>query len=233
MGKTSVEKGRASAPAGKRGRPRSSDKPAARGVRRPQAERSADTRNRVIEAAIICLAKIGYGATTVTVVADAAKVSRGGMTHQFPSKSDLMLAVVEAVYEKDAGQYRSAAAELSPHQFIQSLPATMWDVISQPSGIAVMEIMMASRSDRDLADKLRTVQRALDVRAHQWIIERLESAGLHDRPDGEALHRLSVAAVRGLVMEGLFRRDRAGIERSVEILKDIMSLLYPTTDARS
>ena len=200
---------------------------------RPQAERSADTRNRLIDAAIACLARFGYSATTVSLVAEEAKVSRGAMTHQYPAKNDLMLAVVQAVYEKDGEHYRRTVIEKSPMRWIQDLPATMWDVISQPSGIAVIEIMLASRSDRDLADMLRAVQRDIDMTAHQWIVERLENAGLRDRPDGEAVHRLFVAAIRGLSLEGLFRRDRAGVEKSVAVLSEILGHLYPATAARS
>ncbi len=200
---------------------------------RPQAERSADTRNRLIDAAIACLARFGYSATTVSLVAEEAKVSRGAMTHQYPAKNDLMLAVVQAVYEKDGEHYRRTVVEKSPMRWRQDLPATMWDVISQPSGIAVIEIMLASRSDRDLADMLRAVQRDIDMTAHQWIVERLENAGLRDRPDGEAVHRLFVAAIRGLSLEGLFRRDRAGVEKSVAVLSEILGHLYPATAARS
>jgi len=200
----------------------------AKKIRRRQAERSADTQNRLIDAAITCLARVGYSATTVTLVADQAKVSRGAMTHQYPAKSDLMVAVVQAVYEMDGEHYLRTVDARSPVQWIKDLPGIMWEVIGKPSGIAVMEIMLASRSDRELADRLRALQRNIDVDAHHWIVERIESAGLKDRQDGEAVHRLFVAAVRGLVLEGMFRRDRAGAERSVAVLVEVLGLLYPS-----
>ena len=200
---------------------------AAKKLRRPQAVRSADTQNRLIDGAITCLARVGYSATTVTLVADQAKVSRGAMTHQYPAKNDLMVAVVQAVYEMDGEHYRRTVEARSPVQWIKDLPAIMWEVIGKPSGIAVMEIMLASRSDRKLADQLRSLQHDIDVDAHHWIVERIESAGLKDRQDGEAVHRLFVAAVRGLVLEGMFRRDRAGAERSIAVLAEVLGLLYP------
>ena len=203
-------------------------KPPAVSLRRPQAQRSAETQTKLIEAAISCLHHVGYSATTVTMVADKAKVSRGAMTHQYPTKTDLMLAVVAAVFEADSLYYEQAVAAKSPVQWIRELPKTMWEVISQPSGTAVMEIMLASRSDSELADKLRTMQSAIDVRAHQWIVERLADAGIRDRPNGEAIHRLFVAAVRGLSLEALFRRDRADVEKSVSVLIEVLELLYPS-----
>jgi AcrR family transcriptional regulator len=195
--------------------------------RRPQAERSAETRKRLIDAAIACLARFGYSVTTVSLVADQAKLSRGAMTHQYPAKVDLMVDVVKAVYEMDAEHYRRTVAERSPTQWLKDLPQIMWDVIGQPSGIAVIEIMLASRSDRNLAGKLRALQQGLDKSAHHWVVERLERAGLKDPPDGDVYHLLFVAAVRGLLLESMFRRDRSGAERSVAVLKEVFSLLYP------
>jgi len=220
-------------PASDKARP-SNAKPAAAAnpPRRPQAQRSAETQNKLIAAAISCLHHVGYSATTVTMVADEAKVSRGAMSHQYPAKTDLMLAVVQAVFEDDSLHYERALAAKPPLQWLAELPATMWEVISRPSGTAVMEIMLASRSDPDLADKLRVMQSAIDIRAHQWIVERLADAGIRDRPNGEAIHRLFVAAVRGLSLEALFRRDRVGVEKSVAVLSEVLRLLYPALDAK-
>ncbi|MGC1546984.1 MAG: helix-turn-helix domain-containing protein [Rhodanobacter sp.] len=195
--------------------------------RRPQAQRSAETRAKLIEAAISCLHRAGYSATAATMVANEAKVSRGAMSHQYPTKTDLMLAVVQAVYEQDAEHYRRTIASTPPAQWLVDLPSTMWDVISKPSGTAVMEIMLASRSDPDLAGKLCAMQNAIDIRAHHWIEQRIVDIGLKDRPDGEAIHRLFVSAVRGISLEALFRRDPEGVKNSVALLGEIIQLLYP------
>ena len=126
-------------------------------VRRPQAQRSAETQAKLIAAAITCLHRVGYSATTVTMVADEAQVSRGAMSHQYPTKMDLMLAVVEAVFESDSAYYRHTVATKTAKQWVLDLPETVWEVVSRPSGTAVMEIMLASRSDNELADKLRSM----------------------------------------------------------------------------
>ncbi len=196
-------------------------------VRRPQAVRSADTRARVIDAAIDGLHRLGYSATTVTVVAEAAGVSRGGMTHQFPTKTDLMLAVVEAVFEKDSDHYRRSVAAMSPAEWMHAAPAVMWEVISQPSGVAVMEIMLASRSDPELAEKLRLMQADIDVRAHAWVKRRHAAAGVEERPDSEAIHRVFVAAVRGLALEAVFMKNRKEVETSIAVLSEMLDKLYP------
>jgi AcrR family transcriptional regulator len=196
-------------------------------ARRPQARRSADTQSKLIEAAIICIHRHGYGATTVTMVARQARVSRGAMTHQFPAKTDLMLAVVRAVFEQDSEHYQKSLAAMEPLEWMRCLPATMWQVISKPSAIAVMEIMLASRSDRDLAEKLRVIQTRIDEQAHEWVLDMHQQAGIEERPDGEAVHRVLVAAVRGLALEAVFMRNRAEVEKSIGVLSQVLRHIYP------
>jgi len=100
-------------------------------------------------------------------------------------------------------------------------------VISRPSAIAVMEIMLAARSDPDLAARLRETQQKIDIEAHQWVLERLQAAGIQDRPDGEAIHRLFVAAVRGLALESVFMQNRQEVEKSIAVLAETLRYLYP------
>ncbi len=212
------------------------DTPPARPPRRPQAERSADTRAKLIEAAIICLHRTGYSATTVSTVAAEAGVSRGAMTHHFPAKTDLTLAVVQHVFEQDSTFYNRSISEMDPGRFLIELPEMMWGVISRPAGIAVIEIMLASRSDPDLAERLRELQSGIDERAHNWSSERIRAAGIQPHPDGEAIHELYVAAVRGLAIEATFMNNSDGVHRALRVLSDIMRHFYPgltATDANS
>lgn len=198
-----------------------------RPARRPQAERSADTRGKLIQAAIACLNRTGYSATTVSTVAEEAGVSRGAMTHHFPAKTELMLAVVEAVFSDDARIYNDTIATMAPADWLMALPETMWSVISRPSGTAVMEIMLASRSDPDLADKLRIAQSRIDQRAHEWSKERIRAAGVEPHPESEAIHELYVAAVRGLALEAVFMNNADGVHRSLAMLSEMMRRVYP------
>lgn len=133
-------------------------------------------RMKLIEAAIACLHRTGYSATTVSTVATEAGVSRGAMTHQFPAKTDLML---------------------------------------------------ASRADPGLAERLRELQSAIDERSHKWSGERVRAAGIEPHPDAAAIHELYVAAVRGVVIEATFMNHRDGVQRALRLLSEMMRGFYP------
>ena len=59
-----------------------------------QAEKSALTRQAILEAAVRCFVEHGYANTTTAMIADEASVSRGAMMHHFPSRAAVMNAVV-------------------------------------------------------------------------------------------------------------------------------------------
>jgi AcrR family transcriptional regulator len=196
-------------------------------IRIPQAQRAAATQSKVIEAAIACLHRSGYAAAGVAQVAQEAGVSRGAMSHQFPTKADLMIAVVRNVFEQDAAHYLDAAGRMDAAGWLRSLPQLMWEVLTKPSAIAVMEIMLAARSDEDLAGKLRPMQETIDADSKRWLVHQFALAGVAMRPDFDATHHLFVASVRGLAMESVFMKNHEAAEQAMAAMSAQFANLYP------
>jgi AcrR family transcriptional regulator len=71
------------------------DRPGRR--RSTQADRSAHTRNTLLESAARGLSRYGYGNLVLEQVAKDAGYTRGALYHQFKDKQDLTLAVIEWV----------------------------------------------------------------------------------------------------------------------------------------
>src|SRR5439155_19309262 len=61
-------------------------------TRRTQEERSAATREALMDATIDCLVDYGYAGTTTTRVAARARLSRGAQMHHFQRKAPLVVA---------------------------------------------------------------------------------------------------------------------------------------------
>jgi AcrR family transcriptional regulator len=78
---------------------RSTARAPARHRRSTQAERSARTRNALLESAARGLSRYGYGNLVLERVAREAGYTRGALYHQFKDKEDLALAVIEWVGE--------------------------------------------------------------------------------------------------------------------------------------
>lgn len=189
-------------------------------IRGPHAERTAAMRKRLIEAAIDCLTKLGYGATTLQVVTDTAGASRGAILHHFPNKVDLMIAVAEYAAEKQNRQVARLLANTAPgmDRYMAITMAT-WDAMQRPPAIALLEIMMGSRSDADLGARFPAVIEALEKYQREGVWEQAQSAGIHDRTQIEAMTWLHNAAMRGLAMELMFSKDTRKANAAMKLLR--------------
>jgi AcrR family transcriptional regulator len=185
--------------------------------RRTQAERSANTRALVLDAAIGVLHRHGYAATTTILVAEAAGISRGAMLHQFHTKADLMTFVVQSVYEQEIAHYEKVLSGIAtPRERLLAFPEIVWEVFSRPSGLAVLEILQSSRSDPELAKKLRPIQQQIEADA-QLQSKRLTKTG-QGRHTSLALMRLVVWSLRGLSIAQILSSDPDEIVKAVRLL---------------
>lgn len=192
-------------------------------TRRTQAERSAQTRRRLLDTAIAALHEQGYSATTTMLVAEQAGVSRGRMLHQFRTKADLMAYVVEAVYADEVARYGELLEGIiDPDERVLAYPEAVWNVLSRPSGLAVLEILQGSRSDKALARKLRPLQARIEADA----VARLEKE--MGRSQNLPLMRLIVWAVRGLSIAKVLAAEDDRVEDSVYVLRELIRAAMET-----
>lgn len=193
--------------------------------RRSQAERSAGTRRLLLDAAIATLHEHGYGATTTIAVAERAGVSRGAMLHQFRTKADLMTYVVEAVFQEELDRYEETLGEIAdPQKRLLAYPEIVWQVLSRPSGIAVLEILQGSRSDAELARMLGPVQDRIEHEA----LERGGVAFKAGERSAVALMRLIVWTIRGLSVAQVLAPEPGNVVDSVKLLKRLLEAGFAT-----
>jgi AcrR family transcriptional regulator len=187
--------------------------------RRSQAERTEETRRRALDAAIRCIARNGYHATTTTRVATEAQISRGGMLHHFPTKTDLIVAAAEDITHRLHEQRKAELIKVDDDvERFRALTTATWQSSQGPEELALIEIMLAARGDEGLADKLPDVARRLDDFQYEGTLRMADDAGLGPQPLVRAMHRLHQAAIRGLVIELLFARDKAEIDAAFDLL---------------
>lgn len=175
---------------------------------RPQAQRRAATRRLAIIAAIRCLARDGYGATSLEQVIVEAGISRGRLLHAFPTKVDLMLAVGNHAWSVAQRLFRwMGRHHTDPGALLTDHVDFAWRIMNRPPGIAVLEILLACRSDAGLAQVFVPAHRAVQDHAEQRVQRLIDRAGLTGMIDGRAYHRFVAGAVRGLVIDRSFAPD--------------------------
>ena len=72
---------------------------------RAAQKRSVATRAALLDAAIECLVKRGYAATTTIETARRAGVSRGAELHHFPSKAELLTTAVDHLFDRRRAEF--------------------------------------------------------------------------------------------------------------------------------
>jgi AcrR family transcriptional regulator len=124
--------------------------PAAR-VRRTQAERSSETRSRLIDATIGCLVERGYTGTTTMAVCERAGVSHGSLLYHYGTREQLLGAALDATYERLRTPVMEAIAKLPEGEArVDALVELLWGAFGAPEFKAVVELWLAAANQPDV-----------------------------------------------------------------------------------
>jgi AcrR family transcriptional regulator len=180
----------------------------------PQAERRRVTRGKLLDATIESLIDIGYPRTTTVEVGERAGLSRGAQLHHFPSRADLLVAAIEHLADERSKEFE---AELEVRleegdEPIDAMVDMLWAMFSDPLYWAVIELMVAARTDEELLEKLETFERGLGGRIY-GAFKQLTGRG--DR-EAKVAVEMTLYFMRGLAMERIFRKNDAHYHHLVE-----------------
>jgi AcrR family transcriptional regulator len=73
-------------------------------ARRTHAERTAETRGRILAAVVECIGELGFQRTTASEIARRAGVTWGAVQHHFGGKDGILLAVLADSFERFAAR---------------------------------------------------------------------------------------------------------------------------------
>jgi AcrR family transcriptional regulator len=167
--------------------------------RRSQAERSAATRDALLDATIACLVEDGYAHTTTSRVAERAGVSRGAHLHHFQTRQALLAAAMERLAERRGAELLAAAEDLPEgrERLVQGLDL-LWASYANPLFQAALDLWSHARTDADLRERLVPVERRLDRQT--LAITRQLFPAIAEQPGFDRLIELAVSTIRGLAL---------------------------------
>lgn len=178
-----------------------------------QQQKSARTRQRLIEAAIECLVEGGYAGLTTQAVAERTAVSRGAMHHHFPTRMDLVSAVVEHVFYERMRlflqDYLGEVARVGDGDLVAIAAAAHWRSVQTREYAAYLELAVAARTDPELHGFFGPVEKRFD---EVWITEMIESFPQW-RDQWESM-KLANDLVTATHMGLLLQRNALGEERT-------------------
>lgn len=192
-------------------------------VRRTQAERSGETRRRILDAAVALLGERGYAGLRTGDVALAAGVSKGAQTHHFPSKETLVVAVVEHVFLRATEQARQRARrKMTADEAVKALIADAQEFFFSELFLIALDLAIQGRladaGDQSLT-KLSAATR-LPVEAH-WRTALVDSGVPADVADD--LLWLTLSIVRGLAVRRLWQHDAPRFNRLFRLWREMVT----------
>jgi AcrR family transcriptional regulator len=192
-------------------------------IRRSQEERTAETREALIDATIATIHELGYAAASTTLIAERAGVSRGAILHHFGTRAALMAEVVEEVYRREMAYYEVLVRDGQTGQYIYDWPKILLDVLNQPAGVAVLEILQASQSDVELHDTVR--QKQADVENASLGAMREDLGGSVEA--ALTIKRLMVWTVRGLTIANRVMPQGIDTKAPIRLLGELLKIAAP------
>jgi AcrR family transcriptional regulator len=184
----------------------------------PKQDRSRATRQRLLEAAVACLAEHGWAGSTVSVVAERAGVSRGAAQHHFPTREDLFTAAVEYVGEERSTVMRALFLEGATDR--RAVVTALVDLYTGPLFRAALHLWVAASNEDQLRPRVIELESRFGRETHRTAVELLNAD--ESRPGVRETVQGFLDMARGLGLANLLTDDTARRHRVVAQWAEIL-----------
>ena len=197
--------------------------------RRTQAERSAATRRKIIDAVVAVIAEEGFAQASAHRIAQRAGVTWGAVQYHFGAKADILDAVLAEGLERFERCVRDLALDGRPlAERVTLLVDRSWEHCCSPHYRAMLEIALNSRRG-EAHERSEHHQRFAEAVSQVWS-KALADVDLCLARRMEA-ERFACSALSGLAVQAMLQSGPLRLHRELEILKSaILCLLTQPAD---
>ncbi|SEN96177.1 transcriptional regulator, TetR family [Actinacidiphila rubida] len=177
--------------------------------RAPKQDRSRATRQRILEAAVACLAEHGWSGSTVAVVCTRAGVSRGAAQHHFRTREELFTAAIAHVAEQWLTAVRERARAL-PREGPDRTYAVVDMLVAVHTGPlfrAALHLWVAAGEEEALRPRVTALESRIGREAHRLAVDVLGAD--EGRPGVRETVQGILDMARGLGLANLLSDDSA------------------------
>lgn len=187
---------------------------------------SAVRSRQIVAAARAVITRDGVAAATIRAVSKEAGIPLGTLQYVFPTKQQLIRAVIEDLVEEVGGTLRSSAPLDSGLEHALALGVRrFWNdlvVGEEPIQLAQYELTTQALRTAGLQDLARRQYEGYTDVVTEWIQQAAARAGEETAIDARQLARLIVAGVDGLILQYVVDPDpdrgRADIEKMIAMV---------------
>ncbi len=182
----------------------------------PKQDRSRQTRRRLLETTIRCLATHGWEASTVGFIAAEAGISRGAVQHHFPTREDLIVAALEHMFAErvallDALPDPGGSGAARIHAVVSGLV----ELVGGDLFRAALQVWTVAAADPELRATVVPLERHFARVAHQRAVRLLGVDGTD--PEMRGLVQATLDLARGLALADVLTDDSRRRARVVRV----------------
>ena len=175
--------------------------------RRTQAERSEETRTRILKAAASLIRKRGYARFRTAEVAEAAGLSRGAQLHHFPTKDSLVVATLEHVFDQAQAVSRKRASSVNqPRDLIESVIADAREFFFSEHFMVAIDIVLSTSTNQSVRKQILDISRKARRPVETAWAEALAANGVSGELASDIV-ALTLSLVRGMALRTLWDND--------------------------
>ncbi len=178
-------------------------------------------KQRICAAAVECIDQLGYAEASINRIQARAGVSRGALTHHFPTKQALVAETAMRLLQAALRpiKMRGKAGALPTERLVRE----SWNrIVNTSEGRAFMEIIVACRTDRALYDVLADDLYIWDRESGASVSALYQGSDAAD-DDAALLWSICRTFLRGLIIHERFVSDPAYLARMVDRFASLLS----------
>jgi AcrR family transcriptional regulator len=186
---------------------------------RTQAERTAETRARIIESVHACISELGFARATAAEIARRAGLNWGAAQHHFGGKDGIWIAVLEDSFARFAARLAGVPRDAALEERVAQFVARAWEHFSSPHYRSTFEILIHASDviPRDSSWRPRMAESWAQIWGEVFAAERLS------RRRALALQQFTVAALAGLAsLRMLEGNGVAGRDAELTLLREAL-----------
>lgn len=180
-----------------------------------QAERTAQTTEKLLDATIALVVERGYRNTSLPEICKRAGVSRGAQVHHYPTKEALVAGAIEHLLGR---RVRELGERLSTEGAfdLKDAASKLWSIYTGDTFYAWLELVVAARTEPELQSFLADVDRRFATRA-EMLVQKFLLPHVEDREEIAATARLILAMFDGLATHRILSRDDGAAKRALKV----------------
>ena len=189
--------------------------------RKTQEQKSAETRELLLEATIEVLFKVGYARLTTTAVCEQAGLSRGAQVYHFPNKWALVTSAVEHLAHRRIAEIRDQSERVAHSKDpVGAILDLLWTIFEGPLFFVALELWVAARTDPELQGSLFEMERRLGRATREAWQKPMRAHGFDSRAAAD-LVQLSVHLMRGMALQRILKADERERRRHLAVWKQV------------